>query len=360
MSRRVLITGICGFVGHALTEFLIESDPSNEVIGIDNLSRRGGWVNHDRLRHRGVTIHHGDVRCQSDLDALPSCDWVIDAAANPTVLAGLDGHGSPRGVVENNLLGTVNVLEYCRRWKAGLILLSTSRVYSIDSLRKVPLVDGSNAFAFDHEAISQHGVSELGIDETFSTSAPISLYGATKLASEQLALEYGATFDFPVWVNRCGVLAGAGQFARADQGIFAYWLHRWQAKQSPLRYLSFGGRGFQVRDCLHPHDLATLVELQMRSHVIDERPQVINVSGGIDSARSLHQLSQWCENRWGSHDVIASDETRRFDIPWLILNSQLAERVWNWSPQIGTDEILAEIAAFAEIYPEWLSLTGSS
>jgi len=360
MGRRVLVTGICGFVGHALAEFLIESNPTDDVIGIDNLSRRGGWVNLDRLRHRGVTIHHGDVRCQSDLDALPSCDWVIDAAANTTVLAGLDGHGSPRGLVENNLLGTVNVLEYCRRWKAGLILLSTSRVYSIVALRKVPLIDAGNAFAFDRDAIPPHGVSELGIDETFSTSAPISLYGATKLASEQLALEYGATFDFPVWVNRCGVLAGKGQFARADQGIFAYWLHQWQAMQCPLRYLSFGGRGFQVRDCLHPHDLATLVELQMRSHMIDERPQVINVSGGTDSARSLHQLSQWCENRWGSHSVIASDETRQFDIPWLILNSQLAERVWNWSPQIGTDEILAEIAAFAEIHPEWLSLTGSS
>ena len=49
----------------------------------------------------------------------------------------------------------------------------------------------------------------------------MSLYGATKLASEQLALEYGSTYGFPVWINRCGVLAGAGQFGRADQGIFA-------------------------------------------------------------------------------------------------------------------------------------------
>ena len=49
--------------------------------------------------------------------------------------------------------------------------------------------------------------------------------GASKLASEQLILEYGNSFDFPVWINRCGVLAGAGQFGKADQGIFSYWIH---------------------------------------------------------------------------------------------------------------------------------------
>lgn len=40
-----------------------------------------------------------------------------------------------------------------------------------------------------------------------------------------MALEYGAAFDFPVWITRCGVLAGAGQFGTPDQGIFAYWIN---------------------------------------------------------------------------------------------------------------------------------------
>jgi len=59
-----------------------------------------------------------------------------------------------------------------------------------------------------------------------STQAPISLYGSTKLACEVLALECGEAFGFPVWVNRCGVLAGAGQFGTPDQGIFAFWVTR--------------------------------------------------------------------------------------------------------------------------------------
>lgn len=65
-------------------------------------------------------------------------------------------------------------------------------------------------------------VSSDGISEVFSTAPPVLLCGAAKLASEQMALEYGYTFDFPVWINRCGVMAGAGQFGKADQGIFAF------------------------------------------------------------------------------------------------------------------------------------------
>jgi len=70
---------------------------------------------------------------------------------------------------------------------------------------------------------------------------PLSLYGSTKLASETLALEYGAAYGFPVWINRCGVLAGAGQFGTAKQGIFLFWLHAWHSRR-PLRYIGFGGK----------------------------------------------------------------------------------------------------------------------
>jgi CDP-paratose 2-epimerase len=65
-------------------------------------------------------------------------------------------------------------------------------------------------------------VSAAGATESFSTEAPISLYGATKLASERLAQEYANSFGVPVWINRCGVLAGAGQFGTAEQGIFLF------------------------------------------------------------------------------------------------------------------------------------------
>src|SRR6516162_10709398 len=212
-----------------------EAMPDAEVFGLDNLSRAGSEKNR-RLAAGEIRIIHGDIRIPSDLESLPPADWVIDAAALPSVLAGIDNHSSSRQLVEHNLFGTVNVLEYCRRHHAGFILLSTSRVYAIRPLSELPLrVDGQR-FVPQFSTVELVGVSPAGVSEEFSTAAPVSLYGATKLASEALALEYGDTFGIPVWVNRCGVLAGAGQFGTAEQGIFSFWLHAWRSRRS-LRYI---------------------------------------------------------------------------------------------------------------------------
>ena len=82
----------------------------------------------------------------SDMEGLPSANWVIDAAANPSVLAGVDGRASTRQLIEVNLFGTVNILEYCRRHNAGFVLLSTSRVYSVRPLSEIPMEVKANRF----------------------------------------------------------------------------------------------------------------------------------------------------------------------------------------------------------------------
>jgi CDP-paratose 2-epimerase len=228
---------------------------------------------------------------------------VIDAAANPSVLAGVDGKASSRQLVEHNLLGTVQMLEACKRWGAGFVLLSTSRVYSIPPLAGLAVKDRDGAFHPTAEALaSTAGLSAQGIRESFSTAAPVSLYGATKLTSEALVLEYGAAFGLPVWVNRCGVLAGATQFGKADQGIFTFWLHSWREKR-PLKNICFDGQGHQVRDCLHPRDLAVLLVLQLRHGHIHWNVSSVNVSEGICNSCSLSQLSQWCGERWRARAV---------------------------------------------------------
>jgi CDP-paratose 2-epimerase len=196
-------------------------------------------------------------------------------------------------------------------------------------------------------------MSSLGVSESFSTGAPISLYGATKLASEALALEYGQTFDLPVFANRCGVLAGAGQFGRPDQGIFSYWINS-HLRRRPLKYIGFGGEGFQVRDCLHPNDLMPLLNAQLAAPRTDVRDRTVNVGGGLPSARSLRQLSEWCDERFGPHPVASELSARPFDIPWLVLDSSRAEQVWGWRPRTPVEAILREIAVHADNHPHWL------
>jgi CDP-paratose 2-epimerase len=354
---RILISGACGFVGSTLARTLARSPAGHQLLGIDNFVRPGSETNRAELKRLGVKLFYGDLRSASDLEPLPPCDWVIDAAANPSVLAGVDGRTSSRQLVEHNLGGTVNLLEHCKRHGAGFILISTSRVYSIAALAGLTTAVEKQAFAPRFSAETKiPGLTAAGVDETFATGAPISLYGATKLASEALALEYGEAFGLPVFINRCGVLAGAGQFGRPDQGIFAYWINSWLRRQ-PLKYIGFGGEGHQVRDCLHPRDLAPLLEKQFGAPKTSVGDRVINVGGGTGSAMSLRQLSNWCAGRLGAHAVAADPAPRPFDLPWLVLDSAKAARLWQWRPTTTLPAILEEIAAHAEAHPDWLELS---
>ena len=351
---RILITGICGFVGSTLARGLLAA--GHRVAGFDNYLRPGSETNRDPLQRLGVKVITADLRNATEMAALPASDFVIDAAANASVLAGVDGRTSSRDLVDHNLVGTVNMLEYCKTHKAGFILLSTSRVYSIAPLAALPVVVANNAFRPDPAAKLPTGLTPAGLDEGFATTAPISLYGATKLASEALALEYGEAFGFPVFVNRCGVLAGAGQFGRADQGIFAFWINAW-LRQRPLKYLGFGGHGYQVRDCLHPRDLLPVLEQQLAAPKLAAGDRLVNLSGGAASAMSLRQLSDWCEQRFGRHEVARDGTPRAFDIPWIVLDHAKAARIWHWQPLTPTPTVLEEIARHAEQHPDWLQLS---
>jgi CDP-paratose 2-epimerase len=353
---RILITGICGFAGSAIAEALLERREGLAIAGIDNLHRPGSESNRLLLRKRGIQFVHGDIRLASDFETLPAADWVIDAAANPSVLAGLAGHASSRQLFEHNLASMVNVLEYCKQHRAGLLLLSSSRVFSIDALRALPLRESGGAFCLDDTAVLTAGISTRGIGSDFSTRAPVSLYGGTKLACEAMALEYGAAFGFPVWIDRCGVLAGPGQFGTPDQGIFAYWVNA-HLRRRPLRYIGFDGRGKQVRDAFHPRDLAALLDLQMR----EERragQRIYTAGGGPLNAMSLAQLTAWCDGRFGAQAVTADLAERPYDIPWIAMDSQDCERDFGWRPGVPIAALLEQIAQHAEANPDWLERSG--
>lgn len=353
---RILISGVCGFVGSTLARALAESGAGHALVGFDNFIRPGSESNREALKKLGVKLFHGDLRAPSDLETLPDVDWVLDAAANPSVLAGVDGKTSSRQLIEHNLGGTVNMLEFCKTHRAGFILLSTSRVYSIPPLAALPVEVANHAFRPASSAPLPRGVTPAGVSEEFSTAAPVSLYGSTKLASEALALEYGETFNLPVFVNRCGVLAGAGQFGRADQGIFAYWLNA-HLRRRPLKYIGFGGHGHQVRDCLHPRDLAPLLAKQFAAPTLAAADRIANFAGGAPSAMSLRQLTDWCDAAFGPHPIASDSTPRPFDIPWMVLDSAKAARLWNWRPATPTAAILEEIAAHARTNPTWLDLS---
>ena len=215
MYSRVLVTGGAGFVGSSAAIAIKERFPEAEVTALDSLRRRGSEINLLRLQSAGVRFIHGDVRCAEDLDLSDAPDLLLECSAEPSVLAGYES--PPRFLVESNLVGCLNCLELARRTNADFIFLSTSRVYPVARLNSLPYTEQATRFEWSDESAAV-GASAHGIAEEFSLEGARSLYGMTKLAGELAIEEYSDAYGFHFIINRCGLLAGPGQFARSDQG----------------------------------------------------------------------------------------------------------------------------------------------
>ena len=169
---RILVTGACGFVGSTLIRRWVDARRPHDRRARQLHSARAASRIVAALRALGVALRHADIRSRRTSRALPAVDVVIDAAANPSVLAGVDGQTSSRQLVEHNLVGTVNVLEYCRRHQAALIILSTSRVYSIPPLAALPVRVADDAFEPDARGPAARGPdARRASTKRFSTAA---------------------------------------------------------------------------------------------------------------------------------------------------------------------------------------------
>lgn len=340
---RMLITGGAGFVGGSLARsFLSEG---HEVTLFDNLRRRGSEMNVAPLTAAGARFVHGDVRNPSDLDALDgSFDVLIEASAEPSVHAGMND--SPRYVLDTNLGGALNCLEFARTRCGALVFLSTSRVYAIEALRSLPLEELPTRLDIVGKASPQTaGVGFDGIAETFASEGPRSFYGASKLAAELLCQEYGAYGGLRVVVNRCGVIAGPGQFGRSDQGVFTLWVAR-HFFGRPLKYTGFGGKGFQVRDLLHPDDLTDLIRMQLGAW---DRVagQTFNVGGGRNGSVSMRELTSICREVVGREVPVEADPTTTAaDIPWYITDHSKISRLLGWMPARSPRRIVEDVTAW--------------
>jgi CDP-paratose 2-epimerase len=335
----VLVTGGAGFVGSSLAIHLAARDRSVRVIALDNLKRRGSELNLPRLRAAGVEFVHGDIRNPEDLEIDVPPDLVLECSAEPSVLAGYDS--SPAYVLQTNLVGTLHVLELCRRSRASLLFLSTSRVYPIHALERIRLDETATRYEIAAIQDVLEGLSPRGIGERFPLDGARSLYGATKLASELFIEEYAHAYGVQAIVNRCGVIAGPWQMGKVDQGVLALWVAR-HVYGGDLAYIGFGGTGKQVRDLLHIDDLCDLVSLQI-DRFGELAGDVYNVGGGREGSVSLLELTDLCEQATGNRIPIrAIPETRQADIPLYLTDTTKLVNATGWAPQRSIEALVTD------------------
>jgi len=336
----ILITGGAGFVGSNLAILLKEKYADYSIICFDNLKRRGSELNLVKLKERGIEFVHGDIRDKSDFEQIQvPVHCVIDAAAEPSVLAGLDGNTDY--LIGTNLNGTINALNFSLKHKAGFIFLSTSRVYPIKTIEGIAVEETDTRFEI---APGQQltGVNQNGISESFPLAGARSLYGATKLASEMMVEEYNEMFGLKTVINRCGVITGPYQMGKVDQGVVVLWMakHFWKKN---LSYVGYGGTGKQVRDMIHIKDLFKVIDMQI--HQMEKfNGQIFNIGGGRKVSASLQELTRICESISGNKIPIQSvHETRKADIRLYITDNNKISTLTGWEPEITVNGIMEDI-----------------
>ncbi|MDD5560647.1 MAG: NAD-dependent epimerase/dehydratase family protein [Candidatus Omnitrophica bacterium] len=328
--NNILVTGGAGFIGSNLAVYFKQKYPFLKIFVLDNLIRKGSEFNLPRLKESGIKFIRGDVRCPKDLNLRFDIDLILECSAEPSVLA---GYQNPSYIIDTNLNGTVNCLELCRKRKAGMIFLSTSRVYPYEKINAVRRLETKNRFEWP-------GFS--GINTDFPLTGPKTLYGATKLSSELILQEYIAAYGIKALVDRLGVVAGPWQFGKVDQGVFTYWMLAHYFKR-PLKYIGFGGKGKQVRDLLHIDDLCRVIDLQANS-LSELSGTTYNIGGTKEVSLSLLEATALCRKITGNKIKVGRIlRERPGDVAIYLTDNKKVTRELNWKPQKQASMILNDI-----------------
>ena len=348
MPETVLVTGGAGFVGATLAIAVGRAYPNATVIAFDNLRRRGSEMNLPRLKAAGIRFVHGDVRSLEDLTGIrPEPDLILECSAEPSVLAGYGG--SPDYLIHTNLTGCFHCLEIARRSKADFLFVSTSRVYPVALVNSLECDETATRFTLRARQ-SIAGASEHGISEEFPLGGARSLYGMTKLAAELMVAEYGDAYGIRFVIDRCGLLTGPWQMAKADQGVIAFWLAAHCFGRS-LKYIGFGGSGKQVRDFLHIDDFCDLA-LDQIANMDAYAGRFWNVGGGTANSVSLREATDLCREVTGKTiEVTPTDENRPSDLKLFITDHRAVTAVRGWRPRRDARRTFGDIA-------EWIGEHG--
>lgn len=186
--NKVLITGADGFIGSHLTELLVRQGYSVRAFTLYNSFNSWGWLDHcaPELRDQ-FEVFAGDIRDPHGVkEAMKGCDLVLHLAA---LIAIPYSYHSPDTYVDTNIKGTLNVLQAARELGVKRVIhTSTSEVYG--TARFVPITE-------EHPLQGQ------------------SPYSASKIAADQLAYSFYASFGLPVVIARPFNTYGPRQSARA-------------------------------------------------------------------------------------------------------------------------------------------------
>ncbi len=285
MAKTLLVTGSSGLIGSEVCAYFAR-ELGYTVHGVDNNQRavffgpQGDtrW-NQQRLARelKGFVHHELDIRDRAGVLALvrdvkPSV--IVHTAAQPS-------HDRAAAIpfddFDTNAVGTLNLLEAARQAapESPFVHMSTNKVYG-DAPNRIALTELPTRWDYADPAYAH------GIPETFTIDQSThSLFGASKVASDILAQEYGRYFQMPTCALRGGCLTGPNHTGVELHGFLSYLV---KCNLEGREYKLFGYKGKQVRDNIHSLDVARFM-FEFAS--APRCGEVYNLGGGKDNSCSV-------------------------------------------------------------------------
>jgi nucleoside-diphosphate-sugar epimerase len=308
-----VVTGAAGFIGSHLCEELLGG--GHQVTGIDCFVPYYPVAAKERnlaglAPRSGFRFHRLDLRHDALDEALADAEVIFHLAAMPGLVKSWSDF---EGYWTCNVLATQRLLEATRR-AAGrlrrLIYVSTSSVYG--------------RFASG--------------DETLPTK-PVSPYGVTKLAGEQLCRAYGEVYGLPVVALRYFSVYGPRQ--RPDMGYHIF--IRAMLRQEPITVY---GDGQQVRGNTYVSDCVAATLAAVGAHP----GEVYNVGGG--EAATLWDIIHKLEALAGRRAVIKQEAARAGDQRYTFADTAKLRTHLGWAPRVSLDDGLARQWAWQQAEPD--------
>lgn len=327
--RKWIITGGAGFIGcHSAARF---HEAGDEVVVVDNLSRRGADANLEWLRSKGVaTFVKADVRDAGAIREVVAehadADAVLHLAAQVAVTTSV---ADPRADFDINALGTFNVLEAVRLagGRPAVLYASTNKVYG--NLEHVRVVERDGRYAYEDRP---DGVDE---GELLDFHSP---YGCSKGAGDQYVRDYARIFGLKTVVFRQSCIYGTRQFGIEDQGWIA-WFCLATNRGQPFTIF---GDGKQIRDTLWVGDLVDAYEAAL-ARIGEVSGEVFNVGGGPGNTLSLRELVAMLEAHFGRTLDPPFADWRPGDQRVFVADVRKAGRLLGWSPKVSTADGVARL-----------------
>jgi len=303
----VLVTGGCGFIGVNVGRLL--RSKGWRLLAFDNLtsgSRADG-------ENAGYEVIEGDVRDREALrEAAASVDYLIHLAAHTNVVESVE---DPVVDVEVNVEGTLNALLAARDAEVSGFVFASSNA---------PL-----------------GSVEPPTRED-KVPAPLSPYGASKLAGEGLCSAFAGSYGLPTTVLRFANVYGPYSYHKGS--VVAVFMKRILEGLPLIIY----GDGDQTRDFVHVDDLVAGIDLALRSGLAGE---TFHLGSGTET--SVNELAAKIMGLFPDREIVIEHRPERpGEIRRNYSDIGKARRLLGFEPAVSLDEGLAGTRDwFLEAYP---------